>query len=46
MDNSNKPVSMEQTEEREALPVIPDRVDNEKDATHNIAETTAQVRAQ
>lgn len=46
IDSSRKPVSMEQTEEREAPPVTPDRIDNEKDATHNIVETTAQVRAQ
>ena len=46
MDSSSKPLSIEQTEEREALPVTPDRIDDEKDVTHNIAETTAQVRAQ
>ena len=45
MDSSSKPLSMEQTEEREALPVTPDRIDDEKDVTHHIAEITAQVRA-
>lgn len=46
MDSSSKPALMEKTEEREALPPTPDKIDNKKDTTYNITETAVQVRAE